>query len=366
MTLKCGIVGLPNIGKSTFFNSLSEKSHAEVANYPFCTIDPNKTLVNVPDVRLEKIAKIANSQKIISACIEFVDIAGLIKGASEGEGQGNQFLHHISEVDLILHVVRCFEDENISHVNGKINPLNDVETIETELMLYDLEKLEKKQHNLQKKIKAGSKEAHKETKIIEELIKHLSEEKWINSYELQETHQDFIKQLFLLTSKPVIYVCNLSEKDVLSGNEYSNLVKERSLKQGYKCINICAKLEEELKIFDNPLERQEALKEIGIETSGIDNVINASYASLNLQSFFTAGEKETRMWTIKSGTTAKEAAACIHTDISKGFIKAEVVSYENYLSYKDECKNKGLIRLEGKEYIVRDGDILVFRFNKPK
>lgn len=366
MGIKCGIVGLPNVGKSTFFNAICQSSRAQAANYPFCTIEPNKAFVNVPDMRLNEIAEIAGSKNIIPAAIEFIDIAGLVKGASQGEGCGNKFLSHISEVDLIVHVVRCFDDDNIVHVEGKVNPISDIDTIETELMLYDLEKLERKQGVISKKAKAGNKELKSELELIEGLIKHLSKGLLVNTYHALEENYKKIKSLFLLTSKPMIYVCNVNEESLDSGNEYTDLVYNKAKVIGCDAINICAKLEDEMNVFDNVDDKQEALKQSGIHISGIDKVIRASYSLLNLQSYFTAGEVEARMWTILKGSTAREAAGVIHTDFYDGFIKAEVISYADYQKYGEKAKMEGLMRIEGKDYTVKDGDVMHFLFHKTK
>lgn len=366
MGIKCGIVGLPNVGKSTFFNAICQSSRAEAANYPFCTIEPNKAFVSVPDERINLIAQIAESKKIINAYIEFVDIAGLVKGASQGEGCGNKFLSHISEVDLIVHVVRCFDDDNIVHIEGKVNPIKDIEVIETELMLYDLEKLERKQGLLSKKAKSGNKESKLEFELVEELIAHVSKGNLLNTYSKLNQNHKKIKSFFLLTAKPMIYVCNVNEQDLASGNNYTALVSGRASGIGCKAINICAKLEDEINIFDNAQEKQEALKQSGISESGIDKVISASYSLLNLHSYFTAGPEEARMWTIPKNATARDAAGVIHTDFYDGFIKAEVISYQDYTKYGEKAKMEGLMRVEGKDYIVKDGDIMHFLFHKTK
>ena len=366
MGIKCGIVGLPNVGKSTFFNAVCQSSRAQAANYPFCTIEPNKAFVNVPDERLSVLAKIAESQKLVPAVIEFIDIAGLVKGASQGEGCGNKFLSHIMEVDLIVHVVRCFTDDNIVHVDGRVDPISDIGTIETELMLYDLDKLERKQSLLSKKAKAGNKELKLELELIEDLIKHLSKGCLVNTYPNLKANYKQIKSFFLLTSKPMIYVCNVNEEDILAGNGYTELVVNKAKSVGCEAINICAKLEDELNVFDNISDKQEALRQSGISTSGIDKVICAAYSLLNLHSYFTVGETEARMWTIPKAATAREAAGVIHTDFYDGFIKAEVISYEDYKKYGEKAGQEGLMRIEGKDYIVQDADVMHFLFHKTK
>jgi len=364
MSLKCGIVGLPNVGKSTLFNALTSSNIAEAANYPFCTIEPNTAVVAVPDERLYKLAQIAGSKDILQAYIEFVDIAGLVKGASQGEGLGNRFLSHIREVDAIVHVLRCFEDSNITHVHGSINPIYDAEIIETELILADLESLEKRIPNIEKRFKSGDKSLKDQLELLQVIQDRLSNGKpardLIGTYE-----QRTLNQLQLITAKPVLYVCNVLETEVVDGNSFSKAIAEKAAHEGAGCVIISSKIESEIANLSSQEERIEFLNELGLQESGLSKIIKASYALLNLQSFFTIGPKEAHAWTFDVGTLAPAAAGIIHTDFEKGFIRAEVISYDNYIALGGEVKAKemGKMRLEGKDYKIQDGDIIHFRFN---
>jgi GTP-binding protein YchF len=364
MTLKCGIVGLPNIGKSTLFNALTSTIAAEVANYPFCTIEPNSGIVSVPDPRLEKLTTIAGSAKIIPAYIEFVDIAGLVKGASKGEGLGNKFLSHIREVDAILHVLRCFEDVDITHVHNRIDPINDAEIIETELILADLESVDKRLSTSEKRLKTGDKTLKDQVELLKEIKSVLESGKPVRT--LVPTHGSVVlNQLQLLTSKPVLYVCNVLEKDAVTGNELTKLVEEKAKKEGANYLVISSKIEAEIAVLESNEEKKEFLESVGLSETGLSKIIRTAYNLLELKSFFTIGPKEAHAWTFGQGTSAPKAAGIIHTDFEKGFIRAEVISYEDYIALGGEVKAKemGKMRLEGKEYQMQDGDIVHFRFN---
>lgn len=364
MTLKCGIVGLPNVGKSTLFNALTSTIAAEVANYPFCTIEPNSGIVSVPDSRLDKLAAIAGSGKIIPAYIEFVDIAGLVKGASKGEGLGNKFLSHIREVDAILHVLRCFEDVDITHVHNKIDPIDDAEIIETELILADLESVDKRLSTSEKRLKTGDKTLKDQVELLKEIRSVLANGKPVRT--LIPTHgRAVLNQLQLLTSKPVLYVCNVLEQDAVSGNELTKLVAEKAEKEGANYLVISSKIEADIAVLDSNEEKKEFLESVGLSETGLSKIIRAGYNLLELRSFFTIGPKEAHAWTFGPGTSAPRAAGIIHTDFEKGFIRAEVISYEDYITLGGEVKAKemGKMRLEGKEYQMQDGDIVHFRFN---
>ncbi len=362
--MKIGIVGLPNVGKSTLFNSITNAG-AECANYPFCTIEPNVGVVPVPDERLEKLAKMYNSQKITHAIVEFVDIAGLVKGASKGEGLGNKFLSHIREVDAIAHVVRCFEDSNVVHVDGNINPLRDIETINLELIFSDLETVEKRLDSAKKKLKADKK-YQIEIDALQKIKEALENGKCARTVEITEEEQEMLKDFYLLTSKPVLYIANVSESQIENAEEDSMVVKvkEFAKTENAKVIPLCVKIEEELSSLEDE-DKEEMLQALGLQESGLDKVVKSSYDLLGLMSFLTAGETEVRAWTINKGTKAPAAAGKIHSDMEKGFIKAEIVSYEDLIreGSMNACKEKGLIRLEGKEYIMQEGDIVLFRFN---
>lgn len=364
MSLQCGIVGLPNVGKSTLFNALTKTAAAQAANYPFCTIDPNIGRVSVPDERIDKLAKIANSAEIIPTQIEFVDIAGLVRGASKGEGLGNQFLSHIRQVDAIINVVRCFEDGNITHVEDGLDPIRDLELIQLELILADLESLEKRLPNLEKKAKQD-KELLKQVNIIKEIVEILKDSKPASVFEAKSQDEAKIaKELQLITSKPQLIVCNLGE-DELSGNDFSKKVEEYGEQNGFKVLKICAQIESEISVLESDEERKEFLESVGLTETGLDGIIRNSYEILNLITFFTVGPKECRAWTVKRGSLAPRAAGVIHTDFETGFIRAETISSDDYieLSGEENCKNAGKVRLEGKEYVVNDGDVFHFRFN---
>jgi ribosome-binding ATPase len=364
MGFKCGIVGLPNVGKSTLFNALTKTAAAQAANYPFCTIEPNTGDVAVPDPRLDEIAAIAQSKEIIPTRITFVDIAGLVRGAASGEGLGNQFLANIREVDAIVHVVRCFEDEDITHVDGKIAPLADIETIETELMLADLESLEKRVVATRKKASGKDKEALTILPIMEQALEMLQNGKPARLVERSAEEEKAFQMLNLLTSKPILYVCNVEEDAAGEGNDYSAEVEAYAKETGARSVVISAAIEAEVAVL--PLDEQaEFLETLGLEEAGLDRLIREGYALLGLVTYFTAGPKETRAWTITTGTKAPQAAGVIHTDFERGFIRAQTIAYEDYVALKGEtaAKEAGKARDEGKEYVVQDGDVLLFKFN---
>ncbi|MBL8558849.1 MAG: redox-regulated ATPase YchF [Hyphomonadaceae bacterium] len=363
MGFKCGIVGLPNVGKSTLFNALTKTAAAQAANYPFCTIEPNVGEVAMPEPRLPVLAKIANSKEIIPTRMNFVDIAGLVRGASKGEGLGNAFLGNIRETDAIVYVLRCFENDDITHVEGRIDPISDLETVETELMLADLESLEKRVTNLEKKAKTGDKDAKLTLELVLRAKAQLEDGKPARTTKVADDERKAFDMLQLLTTKPVLFVCNVDENDAAKGNAHTARVAERAKQEGAECVIICAQMEAELAALDEA-ERKEFLAAAGLEEPGLVTLIHAGYKLLGLQTYFTVGPKEARAWTIHKGDTAPQAAGVIHTDFEKGFIRAETIAYDDYVKFNGEqgAKDAGKMRLEGKEYVVRDGDVMHFRF----
>jgi len=363
MAIACGIVGLPNVGKSTLFNALTS-NEADAANYPFCTIDPNIGLVNVPDPRLTKLVAVYQTDREVPTTVEFVDIAGLVKGASKGEGLGNQFLANIRQCDAVAHVVRCFEDENVVHVHGGVDPIHDIEIIETELILKDVDTVDKRMQTVHKKVRANDKEAKEEYELLGQLQAHLDSGKPARSFQADDNALAQIKPMQLLTDKPVMYVANTNEDGVINGNKYVDAVKARAKEEGAVVVAICAKIESEISQLE-PADRELFLAELSMAEPGLDRVIREAYKLLGLITYFTAGKKECRAWTVRKGSTAPQAAGVIHTDFEKGFIRAEVMAYADWerLGSEQAAKDAGLYKVEGKEYIVKDGDIMYFRFN---
>jgi GTP-binding protein YchF len=364
MSLKCGIVGLPNVGKSTLFNCLSN-AKAQSANYPFCTIEPNIGMISVPDARLNKLEELVVPERVVPATMEIVDIAGLVKGASKGEGLGNQFLGNIRETDAIIHVLRCFDDGNVVHVDGSVDPVRDKEVIDTELQLKDLDSIEKKILALARVIKSGDKDSVKENELALRIKALLEQGKSVRSMVLDEKESAIVKSFHLITSKPVLYLCNVDESSVKTGNKYVDAVKEAVAIENAEVLVIGAKIESDIMDLETYEERRMFLDELGLEEPGVNRLIRSSYSLLQLFTYFTAGVKEVRAWTIPAGATAPQAAGVIHTDFEKGFIRAEVIAYDDYVKYGNEAavKEAGKFRVEGKEYIVADGDVMHFRFN---
>lgn len=367
MGFNCGIVGLPNVGKSTLFNALTATAAAQAANYPFCTIEPNVGRVGVPDPRLDKLAAIANSAKIIPTQLEFVDIAGLVSGAAKGEGLGNKFLAHIREVDAIIHVLRCFEDDDITHVEDTIDPVRDAEIVETELMLADLESLEKRVKSAQKKAKSGEKEAKELLTVMEPALAALQDGKTARTIipDLAPEELTLFMQLQLITSKPVLYIANVEEDSATTGNAFSAKIEEKAKTEGTNCVIITAAIESEVAVLSTNEEKTEFLEALGLNESGLDKIIRAGYSILNLLTFFTVGPQEARAWTVRREATAPEAAGVIHTDFQRGFIKAETIDFDSFIECNGEAgaRDAGKLRQEGKDYVVNDGDIFHFKFN---
>ena len=364
MALKCGIVGLPNVGKSTLFNALTS-AKALAANYPFATKEPNVGVITVPDPRLDKLAELVDPQKVIPTTVDIVDIAGLIKGASKGEGLGNQFLGNIRETDAIIHVVRCFDDDNVVHVDGSVDPVRDKMIIDTELIFKDIETIEKRADKVRRTAKSGNKEHVKLVELYDGLLEHLNQEKPARSFEVSEEDKPLIDELYLLTAKPILYVCNVDEGSFPDGNKHTEAFRGAVADENAEILLVSAQIEAEIAELDTAEDRQEFLEDMGLEEPGVNRVIRASYSLLKLLTYFTAGEKEVRAWTITEGTKAPGAAGVIHTDFEKGFIRAEVIHYADYVEYGSEsaARESGKLNVEGKEYVVEDGDVMHFRFN---
>lgn len=364
MGLQCGIVGLPNVGKSTLFNCLSN-ARAQAANFPFCTIEPNVGVITVPDDRLIKLAELANPDRIVPATVEIVDIAGLVKGASKGEGLGNKFLGNIRSTDAIIHVLRCFDDNNITHVDGSINPVRDKETIDFELQMKDLETVEARMQKVSKAAKTGDRDAKKQLEILETYKAHLEQGKSARSIQLEQKEKDLVPDLNLLTEKPILYVCNVDDASAAEGNPYVAQVREAVKDEDAEIVVVTAATEAEIATLETYEERQMFLEEIGLNEPGVNKLIRSAFKLLNLETYFTVGKIEVRAWTIHKGIAAPQAAAVIHTDFEKGFIRAEVIKYEDFITLKSEaaCRDAGKLSVEGREYIVQDGDIMHFRFN---
>ena len=364
MGLKCGIVGLPNVGKSTLFNALTS-AKALAANYPFATKEPNIGVITVPDSRLDELARLVNPQRILPTTVDILDIAGLIKGASKGEGLGNQFLGNIREVDAIIHVVRCFENENVVHVDGSVDPVRDKEIIDLELILKDMETAEKRLDKYRKQAKSGSKDDQRAVEHAERILKHLESEKPARSLDLDEEGMQVLREMLLLTSKPILYVCNVDEGSILSGNAHTQRFEASVAAENAEIIFVAAEIEAEIAELETKEERNEFLEDLGLQEAGVNRLIRASYHLLDLITYFTAGEKEVRAWTIRRGTKAPAAAGVIHSDFEKGFIRAEVIRYEDFIQYGSEAavREAGKLGVEGKEYVVQDGDVMHFRFN---
>ncbi|MDR2008271.1 MAG: redox-regulated ATPase YchF [Alphaproteobacteria bacterium] len=365
MSLNCGIVGLPNVGKSTLFNALTSTQNAQSANYPFCTIDPNKGIVDVPDSRLDQIAAITKSKNTLYAKLEFVDIAGLVRGASKGEGLGNQFLANIKEVDAIIHVVRCFESQDIIHVEGSVDPLRDIEIVNIELMLADLESLEKRLPALEKKAKGGDKPSGAQVDLIKKMIPVLQAGNPIRSIDFTEEESSTVQKMFLMSAKPVLYVCNVAESELHEDNKYVKQVQDLAAKEKASCVKISAQIEQEISILESSQEKKEFLEALGLAETGLDKIIKSAFGLLGLQTYFTSGPLESRAWTIPIGTRAPQAAGVIHSDFERGFIAAEVISFADFIECGGEttARSSGKMRSEGKTYVVKDGDVILFRFN---